>query len=56
MQRHLVLAAAVVLMLTGAGMIIGGLSAGIAIPLITIGVALTIIIERGKRRQAQTSH
>jgi hypothetical protein len=46
---------AVVLMLAGAAMLAAGLSAGIAFPLITIGIALTIVLQTRKRRGRSAS-
>ena len=52
MQQCGLVAVAVVLMLTGAGMLISSVGEGIAFALIAIGVALTVIHETNKRRQA----
>lgn len=47
-----VLAVAVLLMLGGAAMLVGGsIASGIAIPLITIGIALVVIERRDVRHQ-----
>ena len=56
MQQHGLVAAAVALMLTGAGMLIGGVGEGIAFALVAVGVALTVIYSKGKRRQARKAH
>ncbi len=50
MNRQLLVAASVVLMVAGAVMIFTGPGPGIGIPLIAVGIALTAIVERDKRR------
>jgi hypothetical protein len=47
------LVAAVALMLAGAGMIFGGVSGGIAIPLIAIGIAVTAIAKYDRQRRGR---
>ena len=47
---------AVALMLGGVVMIFTHASTGIAFPVIAIGIALTAIVEAGKRRHPRTSH
>ena len=42
---------AVVLMLAGAVMLVAGFSAGVAFPLITIGIAFTVLLQAERRRQ-----
>jgi hypothetical protein len=44
------LTVAVILMLGGAVMLLVGVSTGIAIPLIAVGIAVTAIVEIDKRR------
>jgi hypothetical protein len=55
-KTHLALrVAAVVLMLAGAVLLVAGLSAGIAFPLITIGIAITVVLQNDKRRRHGTT-
>jgi plasmid stability protein len=56
MQQYGLVAAAVVLMLTGAAMLVGGVGEGMAFALIAIGVALTVIQMTGRRREARKAH
>jgi hypothetical protein len=54
--RSLVIVA-VVLMLGGAALMLADLvSAGIAIPLIAVGIALSVVAQRRRRRQHIPSH
>lgn len=50
MNRQLLVAAAVVLMVAGVVMIFTSPGPGIGIPVIAVGIALTAIVERDKRR------
>ena len=53
----LLLVVAVVLMLGGAALMLASLvNPGIAIPLIAIGIALSIVAQRRQRRQHISSH
>jgi hypothetical protein len=53
----LVLVVAVALMLGGAALMLEGLvSAGIAIPLIAVGIGLSVVAQNRRRRQHIPSH
>jgi hypothetical protein len=55
--EFLLLVVAVVLMLGGAALMLADLvSAGIAIPLIAVGIALSVVAESRRRRQHIPSH
>lgn len=55
--EFLLLVVAVVLMLGGAGLMLADLiSAGIAIPLIAVGIALSVVAQSRRRRQHIPSH
>jgi multisubunit Na+/H+ antiporter MnhB subunit len=55
--EFLLLVVAVVLMLGGAALMLAGLvSPGIAIPLIAVGIALTVVAQSRRRRQHIPSH
>jgi hypothetical protein len=55
--KFLLLVVAVVLMLGGAALMLADLvSRGIAIPLIAVGIALTVVAQSRRRRQHIPSH
>jgi hypothetical protein len=55
--EFLLLVVAVVLMLGGAALMLADLvSAGIAVPLIAIGIALSVVAQSRRRRQHIPSH
>jgi hypothetical protein len=55
--EFLLLVLAVVLMLGGAALMLGDLvSPGIAIPLIAVGIALSVVAQSRRRRQHVPSH
>lgn len=56
-NEFLLLVVAVVLMLGGAALMLTDLvSPGIAIPLIAVGIALSVVAQRVRRRQHIASH
>lgn len=47
---------AVVLMLAGAVMLIADVTPGLAFAIITVGIAITVILQRDKRRRHGPAH